>query len=76
MFNIFESRIREKLKMTIRIPPENIFDKFLKLLGKKRKVLIPKESGKIYKEYGPYVQIKAKKENFWKTLFQTKNSSK
>lgn len=56
--------------MTIRIAPENILDKFLKLLGKERKIMIPEEADKIYKEKGPYVQIKAKKENFFKALFR------
>lgn len=56
--------------MTIKIPSENIFDKILKILGKERKVIIPEGTGEIYKEKGPYVQIKAKREGFLKTLFR------
>ena len=49
--------------MTIRVPADNILDKILKLFGKERDIIIPKGADKIYREYGPYVQIKAKKEN-------------
>jgi len=55
--------------MTIKIPPENLLDKILKLFGKKRQVIMPTEAGKIYDEKGPYVQIKARREGFFKTLF-------
>ena len=55
--------------MTIRIPNDNILDKILKLFGKKREFIFPEETDKIYKNYGPYVQIKASKENFFKALF-------
>ncbi len=54
--------------MTIRTPPENILDKLLKLMGKERQIIIPKETDEIYKDKGPYVQIKAKRESFWKAL--------
>ena len=56
--------------MTIKIPSENIFDKILKIFGKERKIIIPSEAGKIYDELGSYVQIKAKRENFFKALFK------
>ena len=56
--------------MTIKIPPQNIFDKILKLFGKERKIIPPSEVGKIYDELGPYVQIKAKRENFFVALFR------
>ena len=56
--------------MTIKIPPENIFDKILKLLGKQRAVIFPSGVEEIYKQHGPYVQIKARKENFLKVLFR------
>jgi len=56
--------------MTIRIPPENLLDKVLKLFGKKRQVIMPEEAGKIYEDKGPYVQIKAKREGFFKALFR------
>ena len=55
--------------MTIRIPNDNILDKILKLFGKEREIIVPEGAEKIYKEYGPYVQIKAKKENFFRALF-------
>ncbi len=60
--------------MTIRIPPENVLDKFLKLLGKERSVIIPEGTDKIYQKKGPYVQIKGKKESFLKALFRKKDS--
>ena len=56
--------------MTVRIPPENILDKILKLLNKERKIIIPGEVGKAYREIGPYVQIKGKRENFFKAILR------
>jgi hypothetical protein len=56
--------------MTIKNPPENLFDKILKLFGKERKIIIPSEAGKIYDKLGAYVQIKAKRENFFIALFR------
>ncbi len=55
--------------MTIRTPDDNILDKILKLFGKERKIVVPEGAEKIYEEYGPHVQIKAKKENFFRALF-------
>jgi hypothetical protein len=55
--------------MTIRIPDDNILDKILKLFGKKREIIMPEGAEEIYRKYGPHVQIKAKKENFFKALF-------
>jgi hypothetical protein len=57
--------------MTIRIPDPTIGDKILKLLGKKRGIILPVEP---YKKFGPYAYINAKKENFWKALFRSKNA--
>ena len=62
--------------MTVRIPPENLLDKILNILGKERKVIIPKEVGKIYKEKGPYVQIKGKRESFFRALLRKKLEEK
>jgi len=62
--------MEREIKMTVRIPPENILDRILKLLGKEREVIIPNEAGKIYKEFGPYVQIRGKRENFFKVLIR------
>jgi len=56
--------------MTIRIPSENILDKILKLFGKEREVIIPEEAGKVYEDISPYVQIRGKRENFFKALFR------
>ena len=56
--------------MTIRTPPENFLDKVLKLFGKERRVIMPTEAGKIYDEKGHCVQIKARREGFFKTLFR------
>jgi len=56
--------------MTVRIPPDNILDKILKFFKKERKIIIPDEAGKAYREIGPYVQIMGKKENFFKALIR------
>ena len=56
--------------MTIRIPPENLLDKLIKLFGKERQIMLPREVGKIYEDKGPYVQIKVKREGFFKALFR------
>ena len=59
--------------MTIRTPPENIFDKILKIFGKERRVVIPDGTDAVYKKLGPYVQVKAGREGFFKALFRKKN---
>ena len=56
--------------MTVRIPPENILDKILRLFGKEREVIIPEEAGETYKNMGPYVQIRGKREGFFKALLR------
>jgi len=56
--------------MTIKIPPENILDKILKLLGKERKVIFPEGTEGAYQKLGPYVYIKARREGFFKALFR------
>lgn len=61
--------------MTIKIPRENIFDKILKLVKKERKVIISDNAYKVYQNKGPYVQIRGKRENFWKVLFRIKDHS-
>jgi hypothetical protein len=55
------------------MPPKNILDKILKVVGKKRKVIVPENIDKIYLENGPYVQIQGKREGFFKTLFGKKD---
>jgi len=54
--------------MTFRIPQPNIFDRFLRLLGKKRGVKIPTEA---YEKFGPHIYAKANKENFFKALVRS-----
>ena len=56
--------------MTIKLPPENIFDAILKAFGKERKIIVPDGIDEIYKEKGPYVQIKTRREGFLKALFR------
>ena len=56
--------------MTVRIPPENLLDKILKLFGKEHKVIIPAEAGQVYRDTGPYVQIKGQRDSFFKALLR------
>lgn len=56
--------------MTVKIPPENVLDKILRLFGKKRKIIAPDGVDETYKSNEPYVQIKAKREGFLKALFR------
>ena len=58
--------------MTIRGPQKNILDKILALFGKERDIMPPEGAGETYKKFGPYVQIKGKRESFWKVLFKKK----
>ena len=60
--------------MTIRIPTENILDKILKIFGKERRVVIPDGTDAVYNKLGPYVQVMAKKEGFFKALFRKNNN--
>ena len=53
--------------MTIRLPDPNIFDRFLKLLRKKRGVIVPMGASE---KFGPYFYAKAHKESFWKALLR------
>jgi hypothetical protein len=53
--------------MSVRLPKPNIFDKFLKMIGKKRGVRIPVEG---YERYGPCVYAVAYKESFWRAIFR------
>jgi hypothetical protein len=61
--------------MTIRIPPENFFDRILKRLGKERQILIPQEAVRICNEVGSYVQIRGKRENFFSALLRRRKDS-
>jgi len=60
--------------MTIRVPPENILDKIVKLYGKERRVVIPEGADEVYKDKGPYVQMKAGREGFLKALFRKEDN--
>ena len=62
--------------MTVRIPPENILDKTLKLLNKERKIILPDDAGKVYQNFGPYVQINGKRESFFKALIRQNKKPK
>jgi len=57
--------------MTLRIPDPSIGDKILKLLGKKRGLIIPKE---IPGKPGVSTYAHARKENFWKAFSRPKHS--
>jgi hypothetical protein len=60
----------EAEKVTMKIPEKNFGDKLLALMGKERAIWIPKD---IYKTFGQYAYVQAKKESFWKALFRPKN---
>ncbi len=60
--------------MTLHPPKDNILDKILKRLGKRRLTLPPDGMAEIYKRLGPYVTVLGKKESFWKALFRKKRS--
>lgn len=55
--------------MTIKLPQPNIFDKILKLIGKKRGVII---STNAYEKYGQYAYVAGQRESFWKALVRPK----
>lgn len=52
-------------QMTIRITKKTFADKLLAIMGKKRAVWIPAD---VYKRFGPYVIVQAKRESFWNAL--------
>ena len=60
--------------MTIRIPPENAWDKILRVLGKERLVVIPPTAVRICNELGPYVQVIARRESFFTALFRLRRT--
>jgi hypothetical protein len=60
--------------MTIKSPPDNIWDRILQLIGKKRRIVVPENVGEIYEKFGQHAIIKARKENFWKALFRKPKS--
>jgi hypothetical protein len=57
--------------VTFKIQKENIADKILALIGKKRAICLPTEA---YDKFGIYVYAKAEKESFWRALFRNKNN--
>jgi hypothetical protein len=57
--------------MTTRVPKQNLADKVLIFLGKKRGVIMPTD---VYQEFGPYVIAHAKRESFWKALLRPRGA--
>jgi hypothetical protein len=57
--------------VTFKIQKENIADKILALIGKRRAVRLPVEA---YDKFGIYVYAQADKESFWRVLFRNKNN--
>lgn len=57
--------------MTIRTPKLSLADKFLKMLGKKRGLILPSDQHK--KKFGPYATITMGKENFFRALLRPGN---
>ena len=60
---------QEKI-MTIKMPKKNIIDRVLEIIGKKRETVIPENTGELYRKFGPYIYIMAKKEMILKTLYK------
>ncbi|WP_319408740.1 hypothetical protein [uncultured Desulfosarcina sp.] len=56
--------------MTIRLPQRNILDGILRLFGKRRAIVMPRE---VIGESGHYSTIVARKESFFTALFRTRN---
>ena len=62
--------------MTVRTPQKNILDKILAIFEKERDIIVPRNTEKFYKKFGPYVNIKGIRESFWKVLFKKKKRKK
>jgi hypothetical protein len=62
------------IDMTIRIPPETVLDRILRLFGKERLVVIPQSTVRLCNELGPYVQVTARRESFITALFRAGRS--
>ena len=60
--------------MTIRIPPETVLDRILRLIGKERLVVIPEAAVRLCNELGPHVQVTAGREGFFSALFRIRCS--
>jgi hypothetical protein len=58
--------------MTLKIPPISFADKFLKILGKNRGLIIDQNSSQLSSISGYNIAIK---ESFWKALFRQKGQS-
>jgi hypothetical protein len=56
--------------MTVKFPEPNIFDKFLRSIGRKRGVIIPT---KVYEKYGQHAYVVFQRESLWKALIRSKN---
>jgi hypothetical protein len=57
--------------LTIHIPKKNIVDNVLAWLGKSRGVIIPAQ---VYRKYGPYGYVSAKRENWFKAFMRPRSS--
>ena len=55
--------------MTIRLPPDNIIDKILKIFNIHRQIILPKDN-QDQSENNPYVTIMANKEKLIQTLLR------
>jgi hypothetical protein len=64
----------EVIEMTIRIPPETVFDRILRLFGKERLVVIPQAAVRLCNELGPHIQVMARRESFFTALFRFRGS--
>ena len=60
--------------MTIQIPPDNIFDSILEVLGKRRGIIIPKHLDKTTTQFGQHAIVKTRKESFLKALLFNRKS--
>jgi hypothetical protein len=58
--------------MTIGLPKQNLGDRILAFLGKRRAVYIPTAA---HKTYGPYVYTQAQRESFIRALLRAKNTA-
>ena len=58
--------------MTIRVPEKNILDRILALFGKTRQIRAA-GADDAYRDHGPYVQVKARREGFWKAIFKKRS---
>jgi len=56
--------------VTIKIPPENLLDKILKLIEKERKVIVPEEAEKIFRKRVHMYKLKRDGKAFGRCYFE------